>query len=149
MPDVPDERLEQVLTQCGLGWSIIPWEQHCSLCNEWEALYGSYPHWVRSKQGAKAQFEYSQQTAETFMIVPFLGDVAGPHSIRKRCLRTAAYECRGDGSLPDLSAFAGTDFFIVPADRSWTMIHTHEDHALGGPYFVRKDWVGSPGRRRR
>lgn len=143
-----DDKLEQFLTQCGLVWSVIPWERHMSLSKEWDNQYGNCQHWLRNKQGAKAQFEYSQQAAERFLIVPFLGNVAGPHSINKRGPHKAAYECHGDGVLPDLSAFAGTDFFIVPADFTWTMMHTHEDHGLGGPYFIRREWLGVPTRRR-
>jgi len=146
MAAVADEILELFLTQCGLAWSIIPWQQHVSLNNEWETLYGNFHHWLRKKQGAKAQFEYSHQSAEKLMIVPFLGNVAGPHSINKRGPRKAAYECRGNGAVPDLSSFANTDFFIVPDDFSWTMIHTHEDYGLGGPYFIRKEWLDSPTR---
>lgn len=143
-----DDKLEQFLTQCGLMWSVIPWERHMSFSNEWEALYGDFHHWLRQKQGAKAQFEYSHQFAATFMIVPFLGNIAGPHSINKPGPRKAAYECHGDGVLPDLSAFAMTDFFIVPDDWNWTMMHTHEDHGLGGPYFIRREWLGVPTKRR-
>ncbi len=143
---VPDQRLEQFLTQCGLAWSIIPWVEHVSLANEWESLYGNPRCWVRRKQGAKAQFAYSQQSAAAFVIVPFLGNVAGPHSISKPGPRKAAYACQGRGTLPDLSAFAETDFFIVPVDWSWTMIHTHEDYGLGGPYFIGREWLGPPTR---
>jgi hypothetical protein len=145
---VPDERLEQFLTQCGLTWSVVPWEEHADLTNQWEGLYGNPHHWVHQKQGAKAQFEYAQQSSEAFRIVPFLGSVAGPHSIGTSGPRKAAYDCQGGGTLPDLSAFAGTEFFIVPADWSWTMIHTHEDYALGGPYFVRREWLGLPSRKK-
>jgi hypothetical protein len=146
---VADETLEQFLTQCGLAWSVIPWERHVSLSNEWEALYGNFRRWLRCKQGIKAQVEYSQESAETFLFVPFLGNVAGPHSINKPGPRKAAYECHGDGTLPDLSAFASTDFFIVPEEFSWAMMHTHEDYGFGGPYFLRRDRLGSPSRRRR
>jgi hypothetical protein len=145
----PDEELEGFLTRCGVAWSVISSERHVSLTNEWEALYGNcFSHQTRMRQGAKAQYECSQQSAETFMIVPFLGNEAGPHSINKPGPRKAAYQCHGDGTLPDLSAFAETDFFISPADLSWTMIHTHEDYAFGGPYFLRKDWLGAPRRGR-
>jgi len=119
-----------------MAWSVIPWERHVSVSNEWETLYGNVHHWLRQKQGAKAQFEYAHQSAETFMIVPFLGNDGGPQSITKHGPRTAAYECHGDGTLPDLSAFANTDFFIVPTDLNLTMVHTHEDYGWGGPYFI-------------
>lgn len=148
MATVADERLEQFLTQCGLAWSVIPLERHTSLNNEWEGVFGNFHRWLRHKEGAKAQFEYGQQSAAGLKIIPFLGNVAGPHSINKRGPRKAAYECHGDGTLPDLSAFANTDFFIVPNDFTWTMIHTHEDHGFGGPYFVCWDWLGPAVRKR-
>ena len=138
---VADESLERHLTRSGVAWSVIPWEEHVRLNNEWDTVYGDFRRWLRYKQGAKAQFEYSPQNADAFMIVPCLGNVAGPHSINKREARKAACDCHGDGTLPDLSAFAPMDFFIVPHDFTWTMLHTHEDHGLGGPYFVREDWL--------
>ena len=146
MATVADEPLEQYLSHCGLVWSAIPLERHFSLCDEWETVYGNISHWLRRKQGGKAQFEYSDQSAETFMIVPFLGSIGGLHSVNKSEPRKAAYECHGNGTLPDLLAFAESDFFIVPVDFSWTMIHTHEDETWGGPYFIRKDWLGTPTR---
>ena len=141
MATVADASLEQFLTHCGLAWTVIPWERHIILNSEWEALYSNVHHWLRQRQGAKARFEYSQESAEAFIIVPFIGNVAGPHSINKAEARKAAYECHGDGTLPELSTFADMDFFIVPDDWSWTMMHTHEDFGFGGPYFVRKDWL--------
>ena len=144
MATAADKQLEQFLTQCGLAWSLIPWERHISLTSEWANLYGDVPQWQRRKQGAKAQFEYSNQLAKTILIVPFLGSVGGMHSINKPGPRTAAYESHGNGSLPDSSGFADLDFFIVPDDWNWTMVHTHEDYGLGGPYFIRKEWLGEP-----
>jgi len=61
--------------------------------------------------------------------------------------RTAAYNCHSDGKLPDLSSFHNIEFFIAPTDLSWTLIHTHEDGGLGGPYFVRQDWLVPPTRK--
>jgi hypothetical protein len=147
MAAVPYEPLEQFLSHFELAWWIIPWERHCCLSNEWGTLYGNETHWLRQKQGAKAQYEYSQEKASTFLIVPYLGNIGWPHSLGKANTRPAAYECHGDGTLPDLSIFAVLDLFIVPDDWSWTMIHTHEDYEWGGPYFLRKDWLGLQGTR--
>lgn len=148
MATIPNDALEQVLTQYRLAWSIIPWERHCSLSTEWDDLFGDISHWLRQKRGGKAQYEYSQQAARTFRIVPFLGARAGCYSIGKKRQYMAAYECHGEGNLPDLSAFAPIDFFVAPADFDWTMIYTHEDESYGGPHFLRKDWLGAPRRRR-
>jgi hypothetical protein len=148
MPTVTNERLESFLTECGLAWSVIPWGRHVSLNSEWQRLYGDFRGWLRYKNGSKAEFEYSFESAERFTIVPFLTDLAGPLSIHVREPRVAAYECQGEGDLPGLGDFAGIEFFVAPEDFNWSMIHTHEDHALGGPYFVRKEWLGSLPRNR-
>jgi hypothetical protein len=96
---------------------------------------------MHCKREARAQYEYSRREAELFLIVPFLGDHAGPHGVGKRSPRLVAYECRGNGTLPDLAPFSDLDFFIAPPDLDWTMLHTHEDYTLGGPYFIDKSWL--------
>jgi hypothetical protein len=57
--------------------------------------------------------------------------------VRDLCL--GAYECRGP--LVPLGEFHQAEFFVGPPDFGWTMVHTHEDHDLGGPYFVRAEWL--------
>ena len=51
----------------------------------------------------------------------------------------AAYECHGP--LIDLGLFCNAEFFVAPPDFTWTMVHTHENHGFGGPYFIRVDWI--------
>jgi len=51
------------------------------------------------------------------------------------------YECHGP--LVTLGAFHDVEFFVCPTDFAWTMIHTHEDYSLGGPYFIRVEWLCS------
>lgn len=144
-----DERLEQFLTERGLAWTAIPWEGHVVLNNEWYGVYGDPRLWLRERCGTKAQFEYDRQEVETLLLVPFLRDVAGWHSIRRPGLPRAAYELHPHGTPPNLSAFADTDFFVVPEDWDWTMIHTHEDYGFGGPYFIRREWLGTGQRSKR
>jgi hypothetical protein len=147
---VPDERLEQYLAQQGVTWELISGPRHTALEREWNALYGSvWKLGLRHRHGLRAEVEYSRRSATAFLIVPFLGPHVGPHSIWKPGPRTVAYECHGPGSLPDLSPFSNLDFFIAPTDLSWTMLRTHEDHDLGGPYFIDKDWLVPPTRGRR
>lgn len=142
------EKLEAFLTECGLTWDAIPRERHQALAAEWQTVYGNcFEFRCRLREGGRAQFEYSQEVAECFMVVPFLSNVGGPHSINKSGPGTAAYQCQGDGRLPDLSSFKDIDFFIMPPDLAWTMIHTHEDHGFGGPYFIRREWVVPPTRK--
>ena len=48
--------------------------------------------------------------------------------------------------IPDLGQFCNLDFAMVATDFSWTMVYTHEDFALGGPYFTERGWIVDPKR---
>src|SRR5437764_4728133 len=101
-----DERLEEYLSRQGIVWAVVPAARHFALENEWKAIYSDvWKLGMRYKQEARAQEEYTRHRADVFLIVPFLGDQAGPHSLGKGGTRTTAYECHGTGTLPDLSEF--------------------------------------------
>jgi hypothetical protein len=92
----------------------------------------------RLRHGAKAENEYRCQACDHYVIVPFSAGVPGlPVHVYR--LAIAAYECRGP--LVALGTFCDAEFFISPPDLAWSMIHTHEDDAFGGPYFIRADWI--------
>jgi hypothetical protein len=92
------------------------------------------------KHWARADHEYQQQPCDHYLVVPFSAGVDGlPVHVLSRTV--GAYECRGP--LVPLGAFCNVEFFVCPPDLSWAVIHTHEDHALGGPYFIRAEWLPS------
>jgi len=107
--------------------------------DKWRRIYGqSFRGRPRLRHGAKADYEYQQEPCTHYLIVPFSSGIAGlPVHVLGQCM--GAYECRGP--LAALGAFCDVEFFVCPTDFSWTMIHTHEDHALGGPYFIRAEWI--------
>jgi hypothetical protein len=79
-----------------------------------------------------------RQPCDHYQIVPFSAKVDGlPVHVVGRAID--AYDC--SGPLVPLQVFHNAEFFVCPSDLSWTMVHTHEDHALGGPYFLRAEWV--------
>ena len=144
---ITHDPLERYLADHGVTFTAIPSARHIALEREWQSIYDNV--WrlgMRHKQGARALDEAARRRADTFLIVPFLGNHAGPHALADRNPRPCAYECTGD--LPDLSPFASLDFFVAPPDLRWTLLHTHEDHALGGPYFVDRAGLVPPTRRR-
>ena len=137
-----DHRLESYLSEQGLKFDVVDASRHARFENEWNAIYGDV--WrlkLRHKRQAKAEEAYAKQRAIEFLIVPFLGDHAGPHGVGTPSPRTTALACVGDGALPRLAAFSNLDFFVAPPDLSWTMIHTHEDYVLGGPYYIERAWL--------
>jgi len=86
------------------------------------------------RHGTKAVDAYLRESATRWQFVPFLSGVPGTavHVIRPE---VSAFEC--EGPLLELGDFLNVEFFISPPDLSWTFVRTHEDFALGGPYFAR------------
>jgi len=85
-------------------------------------------------QGAKAVNMYLSESATRWMLIPFLSSVAGT-SVHVIGPTVSAFECKGP--LLELGDFNNVEFFVSPPDLSWTFLSTHEDFALGGPYFAR------------
>ena len=50
-----------------------------------------------------------------------------------------AYACHG--SPVPLGEFCDAEFFVSPIGFDWTLVHTHEDYAFDGPYFMRREWL--------
>jgi hypothetical protein len=134
------------LDHCGVAWQRIADAKHHLLARRWKRVYGRLvADRLRFRQGVRAEAEFAREAANRFFIVPFLNERGVPQAIGDR-LVSCAYECAG--KLVPLGDFAGRDLFVAPPDFAWTMIHTHEDHALGGPYFSRAEWLVPPTRRR-
>lgn len=106
---------------------------------QWRQVYGrAFEGRPRLRQGSRAEFEYASQPAGRWLVVPLSAGVAGT-SVSPIRPGECGYEC--EGPLVPLGAACWVEFIVSPADLSWTMLHTHEDHALGGPYFVRREWL--------
>jgi hypothetical protein len=131
--------LRDALTESGIEWKQLPDPDRLKAENAWRHTYGrAFRVRPRVRQGAKAELEYHCQTCDHYLIIPFSARVPGlPVTVVRQFI--AAYECHGP--LIPLGTFHSAEFFICPPDLSWSMIHTHEDHGFGGPYFIRADWV--------
>lgn len=134
-----DEEFRAFLNESKIVWTLLDQASAFEAEREWRRIYGqAFSRPTRAREGAKAEHAFRQQDCDHFLVVPFTSGVAGlPVNSTGRSL--AAYECRG--ALADLSVFHSEEFFITPLDFAWTMVHTHEDHGFGGPYFHRKEWV--------
>jgi hypothetical protein len=131
--------LQNHLSQSGVTWSALSESKATEAEETWRGIYGrAFIKRPRCKQGNRAVFEYEKQSCDHYLIVPFSSNVDGlPVAID--FISIEAYECRGP--LTNLGRFHNAEFFISPIDLSWTMIHDHEDHAHGGPYFIREEWI--------
>ncbi len=128
--------MQEYLGQSGVLWDQLDETARQAAEATWREFYGHVLQgWPRLRHGAKADQEFRQERCSHYLIVPFSVGVAGlPTHLRGR--RLNAYECRG--RLVPLGTFCEVEFFVSPTDFAWTMIHTHEDHAFGGPYFIER-----------
>jgi len=86
----------------------------------------------------RAEVEYAQQPAGRWFVVPLSSGVAGT-AVSATWPHAKGYEC--EGAPVRLGSVCGAEFAIFSEDLSWTMLHTHEDHGHGGPYFMRREWI--------
>lgn len=139
-----DDTLQLYLTHSNVHWQVLEESTRLNAEAEWRKLFSRQAsRRPRVRSGAKAEYEFLQQPCTHFLIVPFTSNVEGfPMDVRGRSLSAyecGAYEC--SGPLVPLGEFCGAEFFVSPLDFDWTMVHTHEDFSIGGPYFIRREWV--------
>ena len=122
-----------------MAWRVLDERAHGETEGKWRSVYGpAFSGRGRVRTGAKAEYAYQCEQTDHYLIVPFLSDVPGvPMHARGR--RMSAHECWGQ--LLSLADFRDVELFVSPVDLGWTLVHTHEDYAWGGPYFIRADWL--------
>lgn len=105
----------------------------------WRKIYDqAFAGQSRARRGVKANHEYLSEGCMTYLVVPFTSGVRGL-PIRVLHHQLGAYEC--NGPLVDLSRFHSVELFVASLTFEWTMVYTHEDFAIGGPFFHRRDWI--------
>jgi hypothetical protein len=135
--------LQGYLSRAGIEWERMAESARFEAEAAWRRVYSqAFRGRPRLRHGGRADHEYRCQSCGHYLIVPFSAGIpALPVHVYRQAI--GAYRCRGP--LIPLGAFCGAEFFISPPDLAWAMIHTHEDHALGGPYFIRAEWVPEGG----
>jgi hypothetical protein len=135
--------LTQHLNAAGVRHERLTDEGHRLREREWRNVYGHvFRPGLLHRHGAKAVYEYLNESATRWMLVPFLSNVPGT-PMHVLAQRLGAFDC--EGPLVELGEFSDIEFFVAPPDFAWTFVRTHEDFALGGPYFVRAEWISVPG----
>ena len=144
-PRLPlDDELLAQLADSGVRARRLSAAEHRDHEAAWRRAYGwAFRNRLGHRDGERAVHEFLHQPEERWSLVPFLSDVPGtPVSVRGPAM--SAFAC--DGPLVAMGAFGNVEFFVSPPDLSWTFVHTHEDFAPGGPFFVRAEWLGTPPR---
>jgi hypothetical protein len=140
---VLDATMRSLLDAGGISYRPLTGSERIKLEQQWRAVYGqAFRGRHRLRQGARADHEYAQEPAGRWLIIPLTSPVAGT-AVHPFGAAVTGYECEGP-PVPFGSA-CELEFAVAATDLSWTMLYTHEDHSLHGPYFVRREWLtGDP-----
>jgi acyl-coenzyme A synthetase/AMP-(fatty) acid ligase len=132
--------LHEYLQQSQVTFRVLTTAEHKIIEAEWRAMYGlAFHRRPRLRTGGRAEFEYSRQSCDSYLIIPFTSAVAGLPLDHLHFTRSEAYACQGP--LVPLGRYHQKEFFITPTDYSWTMVHTHEDYGWAAPYFMLREWI--------
>jgi hypothetical protein len=93
--------------------------------------------------GSRAEAQYSQQQPGAVLVLSQNRRGFTPHMSASPLPFALLCSLREGEPPPPLGAFCKLEPCVVADDFAWAMVHTHEDHALGGPYFVRAERVYS------
>jgi hypothetical protein len=147
------ETYQLILDRCRARQETLSEEMRWRLLQAWREVYAAGLHkamgrwkdgdfeWnvfcsghARALNGEKAAAAYAQEHPSAVIVCP-------------ESPRVPAVQLVG-GELPDFRSECA-DVYVWPEDLAWTMGFTHEESWGLGPYFCRREWVGSPTRRRR
>jgi hypothetical protein len=134
-----DAALIEQLAAAGVRQRRMSRGEHQQCERDWRRIYGDiFRPGLRCREGAKAVHAFLTEAPGEWLLVPFLADVRGtPMHVGPP--RLSAFACAGP--LLEPAGLGDVEHFIAPPDFAWTLVRTHEDFELGGPYFVRSEWL--------
>jgi hypothetical protein len=130
------EDFHRYLADHGVTLTELPRKESFAIMKRWTSVFARQSDSLRETHGLKAVDKWLATTDDE-LIVLFLSRriTAFPISENQRPCTAHRYA----GPVVDLSAYYELEFAVFPETYEWTLIHTHEDGAFGGPYFVRNE----------
>ena len=124
------------LSERDVALTELPRRESFAITKHWTSVFAQTSSGVSLKLGSKAVSEWLG-TDDEDLILLFLSSriTAFPISTNSRPCLAFKYS----GHKIDLSEYHQLEFAVFPESYDWTLVHTHEDFAFGGPYFVRAE----------
>lgn len=134
--------LGEFLGRQGIVCDSLDRKERSAALGKWTSIFGSaFCEGNHYKEGHKARYALGQVAGGSFFLLSITNEM--------RIFKSSAqgprwgYTCKAS-VIPDLGQFCNLDFAMVASDYSGTMVYTHEDFILGGPYFVERSWLELP-----
>ncbi len=108
-------------------------KQSFAIQKKWTSTFCGSPRGASEVVGQRAVAEFLSAPIQDYVIL-FLSSRINAYPISTNQRPCSAFLFTG--KPVDLSEFHELEFAVFPDSYEWTMVHTHEDWSLGGPYFV-------------
>ncbi len=122
------------LADCGVSMTERTRQESFAITKHWTSTFATSSHERVEMYGSRAVAEWLA-TSEDDLVLLFLSSRITAFPISQNTRPCSAYAYRGP--VVDLSPYHDLEFAVFPERLNWTLIHTHEDGASGGPYFIR------------
>lgn len=130
------------LADHGVALTELPWSESFAITKRWTSVFAAQSDNLHETQGLKAIDKWLKTTDDQLILL-FLSARITAFPISQNGRPCTAH--RYTGRIIDLSVYNELEFAVFPETYEWTLIHTHEDGAFGGPYFIRNE--GTPSTR--
>ena len=124
------------LMENGVSLMELSRPESFAITKQWTSVFATQSDRLRETQGLKAIGNWLSATNVDLMLL-FLSSRITAFPISENSRPCTAH--RYSGPIIDLSAYHELEFAVFPESYEWTLIHTHEDGAFGGPYFIRNE----------
>jgi hypothetical protein len=122
------------LADHGVTLTELPRKESFAITKRWTSVFAAQSENLVETQGWKAIDQWLTTTDDQLILL-FLSSRITAFPISENSRPCTAH--RYSGPIVDLSAYNQLEFAVFPETYEWTLIHTHEDGAFGGPYFIR------------
>ena len=134
------EQFLTYLSEHEVSLTEMPRRESFVITKRWTSIFGRFANGSPHSHGSEAVSLWLQ-TDETNLILLFLSSRIDAFPISTNHRPNSAYEYTGH--VIDLSDYHDLEFAVFPVSFAWTLVHTHEDGAFGGPYFIWADQLPS------
>lgn len=111
-------------------------QESFAITKQWTSVFATPSERLQETQGSKAIAKWLAAPNDELILL-FLSARITAFPISENSRPCTAH--RYAGPTIDLSAYNELEFAVFPNSYAWTLIHTHEDGAFGGPYFIRNE----------
>ena len=126
------EQFRRYLADHGVTLTELSRKESFAITKRWTSVFAARSDHLQETRGLKAIDKWLSATDDQLILL-FLSARITAFPISENSRPCTAH--RYTGPIIDLSAFNQLEFAVFPETYKWTLVHTHEDGAFGGPYF--------------